>query len=35
MEINKEVTSIFDFKNEDFKLLNYDPHPTIAGEVAV
>lgn len=35
MEINKEVTSIFDFKYEDFKLLNYDPHPTIAGEVAV
>jgi thymidylate synthase len=35
MEINKEETSIFDFKYEDFKLLNYDPHPTIAGEVAV
>jgi thymidylate synthase len=35
MKINPEVKSIFDFKYEDFALENYDPHPHIAGEVAV
>jgi thymidylate synthase len=35
MRINPEVKSIFDFKYEDFALENYDPHPHIAGEVAV
>jgi thymidylate synthase len=35
MEINPEVTSLFDFAYEDFKLLNYDPHPAIRAEVAV
>ena len=35
MEINPRVTSIFDFKYEDFRLLNYDPHPHIAAPVAV
>ncbi len=35
MKINPEVKSIFDFKYEDFELENYDPHPHIAGEVAV
>lgn len=35
MKINKEIKSIFDFKFEDFELINYDPHPHIKGVVAV
>jgi thymidylate synthase len=35
MEINPEVTSLFDFAYEDFKLVGYDPHPAIHAEVAV
>ena len=35
MKINPDVRSIFDFQYEDFELLNYDPHPHIAGVVAV
>ena len=35
MNINPDVKSIFDFKFEDFELVNYDPHPHIAGAVAV
>jgi thymidylate synthase len=35
MKINPAVKSIFDFKFEDFELLNYDPHPHIKGEVSV
>lgn len=35
MKINAEVKSIFDFKIEDFELVNYNPHPHIKGEVAV
>ncbi len=35
MVINPEVKSIFDFKYEDFKLEDYDPHPHIKGEVAI
>lgn len=35
MKINPEVKSIFDFKFEDFQLLNYDPHPHIKAAVAV
>jgi thymidylate synthase len=35
MKINPEVTDIFSFKFEDFTLENYDPHPAIAGKVAV
>ena len=27
MEINPEVSSLFDFAYEDFKLVGYDPHP--------
>ena len=30
-----EIEDIFGFKYEDFELLNYDPHPQIAAEVAV
>lgn len=35
MVINPEVKSIFDFKYEDFRLEDYDPHPHIKGVVAV
>lgn len=35
MKINPSVSSIFDFKFEDFELLNYDPHPHIKATVAV
>ncbi len=35
MIINPEVKNIFDFKYEDFQLVNYDPHPHIAGVVSV
>ena len=35
MKINPEVTSIFDFKFEDFELVNYEAHPHIKGEVSV
>ena len=35
MVINPDVKSIFDFKYEDFKLVEYDPHPAIRGVVAV
>ena len=35
MLINPEVKDIFSFQYEDFKLEGYDPHPHIAGKVAV
>ncbi len=35
MKINPQIQDIFDFKYEDFELINYDPHPHIKGEVAV
>ena len=35
MKINPEVKSIFDFKYEDFELINYRCHPLIKGEVSV
>ena len=35
MNINPDVTSIFDFKFEDFSLVDYDPHPHISAPVAV
>lgn len=35
MKINPEIKNIFDFKYEDFELVNYDPHPHIKAEVAV
>ena len=35
MIINPDVKNIFDFRYEDFELTGYDPHPHIAGKVAV
>jgi thymidylate synthase len=35
MRLNPEVKSLFDFRYEDFTLLNYDPHPGIKAPVAV
>ena len=35
MEINPDVRNIYDFKFEDFKLVNYDPYPHIKADVAV
>ena len=35
MKLNPEVGSIFDFSYNDFKLIEYDPHPVIRGKVAV
>ena len=35
MKINKSVKDIFDFKFEDFELINYESHPAIKAPVAV
>ena len=35
MNINPNIKSIFDFKYEDFELVNYNPHKGIKGKVAV
>ena len=35
MKINPNVKDLFSFQYEDFELINYDPHPHIAGVVAV
>ncbi len=35
LELNPDVTDLFDFTYDDFKLVDYDPHPHIAGKVAV
>ena len=35
MLLNPEVKDIFDFKYEDFTLINYDPYPAIKGEVSI
>lgn len=35
LEINPQVTSLFEFAYEDFKLQGYDPHPAIRAKVAV
>jgi thymidylate synthase len=35
MQIKRDVPSIFDFKYEDFELLQYDPYPGIRAPIAV
>ena len=35
MKINPDVKNIFDFKFEDFELINYQSHPHIKGKVAI
>lgn len=35
MQINPEVKSIFDFRYEDFELINYQAHPSIAAPIAI
>lgn len=35
LKLNPAVTNIFDFTYEDFEIVGYDPHPHIAGKVAV
>ena len=35
MNINPNVKDLFDFKYEDFELVNYDPHPHIKAAVAI
>jgi len=35
MKINPQVNSIFDYKYEDFELVNYQAHPHIKAEVSV
>ncbi len=35
LKMNPKVKDLFNFKYEDFELLNYDPHPAIKAQVAV
>jgi thymidylate synthase len=35
LKINPEIKDLFDFKYEDFELINYDPHPHIKAVVAI
>ena len=35
LNIKRKVDSIFDFKFEDFEIINYDPHPHIKGKVSI
>ena len=35
MKLNPDVTSLFDFRYEDFQLEGYDPWPHIAAKVSV
>ncbi len=35
VKLNKDVNNIFDFKYNDFELLNYSSHPHIKGEISV
>ena len=35
IKINKETDNIFEIDFEDIELIDYDPHPTIKGEVSV
>jgi len=35
LNIRRKPDSIFDYKFEDFEILNYDPHPTIKAPISV
>ena len=35
MWLNPAVASVFDFRYEDFELVNYQSHPRIAAPIAV
>lgn len=35
MKLNPDVKSLFDFKYEDFELIDYNPHPVIKGKISV
>lgn len=35
LKLNPKVKDIFDFKYEDFELVDYDPHPSIKADIAV
>lgn len=35
VKLNPEITSVFDFRFEDFTIENYDPHPHIKGAISV
>ncbi len=35
MQLNPEVTSLFEFSYEDFQLSDYDPHPHIKAPIAI
>jgi thymidylate synthase len=35
MKLNPDIKNIFDFRFEDFRLENYQPHPSIRAQVAV
>lgn len=35
MKINTNVKSVFDFKYDDFELINYNCHPTIKAQIAI
>ncbi|MCF0223317.1 MAG: thymidylate synthase, partial [Fibrobacter sp.] len=35
MKLNPAVKNLFDFKFEDFELVDYDPYPTIKAPIAV
>ncbi len=35
VKINPDVKNLFDFKMEDFELVDYDPHPAIKAPIAV
>ena len=35
MRINPNIKNIFDFKFEDFDLVDYNPHAHIKGKVAI